>query len=338
MPDQGCAERYPGKNERQSGMLSSDRRLLPGTYHAVFCSRRWISRHYACSSRSTARNPALSRLDTSGKPAAINNRHVLGGFDCARLTRSQFKSTGHMNACISEIIAVLLLQTVVLPATAASLISDPPASQSVLSGADVLLKVGVADMQPLNLSWSVNGSSIAGANDSTLILPHVTPEDSGSYQVIVWNAMVTNTALARLQVNALAHAVIPVPVTGWNTDVIVEVGSQPVANWPFDGLGIQWIESGFMGHADGFPNSRQFTSAVNTNVLFQLQPYDSANVLLLSSKVDLGLVPSVPPDRAAGILTLSPACALRILGHRRRLRKPRWDRQSRHSFHGRHEQ
>ena len=80
----------------------------------------------------------------------------------------------------------------------------------------------------------------------------------------------------------------PLTMTGWNADVVMENDNSPFAR-NFDrrdqndfGLGAaSWFESGLQGYSDGFPVSRQFASALNTNILFELQPYETNNVLRL---------------------------------------------------------
>jgi hypothetical protein len=102
--------------------------------------------------------------------------------------------------------------------------------------------------------------------------------------------MVLVSAVAgRLPVNAKDAVFRPIALTGWNADVVFENAPSPVAT-SFDTLNQRppdyslyaWFESGLEGHTDGLPASRQFVSAADTDVLFELQPYTTNNVLLLT--------------------------------------------------------
>ena len=95
---------------------------------------------------------------------------------------------------------------------------------------------------------------------------------------------------------------------GWNTDVVFENAPASAAK-SFDNLNQKqteaplyaWFESGLEGHADGLPASRRLASAANTNVLFELQPYNTNNVLLLTA------------SKPAGNLTLAKPATYRTL-------------------------
>ncbi len=87
----------------------------------------------------------------------------------------------------------------------------------------------------------------------------------------------------------------PLVLTGWNADVVYENAS-PTAATSFDLLNQgqpdfplnAWFESGLDGHSDGLPSSRKIISAADTNVVFELQPYNTNNVLLLSTAKPTG--------------------------------------------------
>lgn len=112
-------------------------------------------------------------------------------------------------------------------------------------------------------------------------------------------ALATNTYAQRgvwFQADS-QNSATPVALTGWDADVIGKV-FPPVPTSPgFDGGGYVWFP---------FPQSGRFTSAYNTNVEFQLQPFTQANVLLLSSamKPQAGSPYASLPERPAGTLLL----------------------------------
>jgi len=94
----------------------------------------------------------------------------------------------------------------------------------------------------------------------------------------------------------------PLAVSGWNMDVVMENDGAPYAKnfdfyyQQFEGLnGACWFESGLGGHADGLPATRMLANALNSNVVFELQPYDTNNVLRLD----------LDPGEESGSLTLA---------------------------------
>ena len=77
-------------------------------------------------------------------------------------------------------------------------ITGHPVSQSVSAGANVTFSVTATGAAPLSYQWQFNGVNRTGATDSTLVLPGVTTNQSGPYQVIVTNVAgaITSTVAA----------------------------------------------------------------------------------------------------------------------------------------------
>jgi hypothetical protein len=106
----------------------------------------------------------------------------------------------------------------------------------------------------------------------------------------------------RLPVDAKDAVFRPIALTGWNTDVVFENATSPAAT-SFDNLSQRqadaplyaWFESGLQGHSDGLPASRQLVSAADSEVLFELQPYTTNNVLLLTGAKPTGKLVLVEP-------------------------------------------
>jgi hypothetical protein len=164
----------------------------------------------------------------------------------------------------------------------APLIVTPPLGQEVSTGAQVVLSVEVTGSEPFTYEWSKNGLPFQGGNQPTLVFASASPMTSGSYGVRINNGSgFAASQLARLQVVDLTAKIVPLALTGWNQDVVLEDSPVPLATADFDTLGAYWFEAGLGGHSDGLPASGHFTSQFNTNVLFQLQPYTANNVLRL---------------------------------------------------------
>ncbi|MBI3414564.1 MAG: immunoglobulin domain-containing protein [Verrucomicrobia bacterium] len=68
-------------------------------------------------------------------------------------------------------------------------ITVQPSSQTVSPCSDVTFAVVVSGTPPLSYQWQFNGANIAGATNSSLLLPGVKPGQVGDYQVVVSNAV-----------------------------------------------------------------------------------------------------------------------------------------------------
>jgi alpha-tubulin suppressor-like RCC1 family protein len=85
------------------------------------------------------------------------------------------------------------------PALAAPLIVNQPVSQTNLVGDTVVFSATATGTQPLTYQWSFDGTNIAGATNSSLILLNVQASQAGNYAVLVTNlygsAMSSNASL-----------------------------------------------------------------------------------------------------------------------------------------------
>ncbi len=193
----------------------------------------------------------------------------------------------------------------------APVIVTPPFGQEVSAGVGVVLSVQVTGSEPFMYEWMKNGLPLQGGNQPTVVFASASPMTSGSYSVRVNNGSGFATSqLARLQVDDLTAKIVPLALTGWNQDVVLEDSSAPLATADFDTLGAYWFEAGLGGHSDGLPASGHFTSQFNTNVLFQFQPYTANNVLRLqgpSQSIIAGTLTLVTPGpyRSLAILASS---------------------------------
>jgi len=99
--------------------------------------------------------------------------------------------------------AALVLPTRAFAETGLPVIDTPPASQSVVSGATATFNVAAHGLAPLSYQWRFNGTNLAGAANSTLIIPNVQMQHWGGYSVVVTNTLgATTSAVATLVVDA----------------------------------------------------------------------------------------------------------------------------------------
>jgi hypothetical protein len=190
----------------------------------------------------------------------------------------------------------------------APFIVSQPESQQVSAGATVSLNVEVTGSEPFSYSWMKNGRGVAGGTSKALIFKSAAVANTGSYMVTVRNsAGILMSQIARLEVNNLSATVRPIPVNGWNEDVVLEDSPVPLITDDFNGAGASWIEAGFFDHLDGLPASGRFTSQANTNVMFQFQPYTRNNVLRMNGPRE------IPATGSLTLVTPAPYNSLAIL-------------------------
>ena len=67
------------------------------------------------------------------------------------------------------------------------IITNPPASQFVLTGSNVTFTVGATGDPTLAYQWQLNGTNRAGATAATLTVTNVQPASAGAYTVVVTN-------------------------------------------------------------------------------------------------------------------------------------------------------
>jgi uncharacterized repeat protein (TIGR03803 family) len=121
-------------------------------------------------------------------------------------------------------------------------ITNQPASESVLYGGTANFAVGATGIPPLAYQWLFSSVPIAGATNSTLSIPNVTPPSAGNYQVIVANPWGSVTSsVATLSVIGVAPTITSQPVNqsvrngGTATFAVGATGSPPLTyQWYFN--------------------------------------------------------------------------------------------------------
>ena len=100
-------------------------------------------------------------------------------------------------------------------------ITKQPASQAVLAGSSVLFTVGVAGSSPLSYQWWFNSTNrLAAGTNSSLTISNAQPANTGSYSVVVTNALG-----AAVSSNALL-AIVELEAWGDNTWNQLDVPAQ----------------------------------------------------------------------------------------------------------------
>ena len=141
-----------------------------------------------------------------------------------------------------------------------------PSNQSVNSGQTATFSVDAFGATPLNYQWVFDGTNLlAGATNSTLILPNTQTNQAGSYRVLVYNALGnTNSQPAILTVNPGRAA-----TNGYITAVLrSECASAPTPPPP---VGATTIGSNYviMTVADGDPGNWTLAQQLVTDAVFQ---------------------------------------------------------------------
>jgi hypothetical protein len=129
-----------------------------------------------------------------------------------------------------------------LPAPA---ITNQPQSLAILAGSQVVFQVGATGAPPLFFQWSLNGTNLTGAINSTLTLTNVQHADSGAYAVTVsnlWGVITSSNAV--LTVNTppviLAQPQNVTVVEGQSASFsVLATGDVPLTyQWSFNGTNL----------------------------------------------------------------------------------------------------
>ncbi len=133
----------------------------------------------------------------------------------------------------------------VLAGVAAPVITNQPVSQSVVVGSSVSFSVGATGTS-LSYQWLVNGTNIAGANGSSLVINPVHLGDAGVYSVVVSNsAGIAVSSNATLTVTTVTN---DIDFDG-NADLLLQSTNNEIALWNLDGT--NFVSSLFLN--DGVP-------------------------------------------------------------------------------------
>ncbi|HXE51756.1 MAG TPA: autotransporter-associated beta strand repeat-containing protein [Tepidisphaeraceae bacterium] len=211
----------------------------------------------------------------------VNGTLDLGGSDQTIGSLSGSGTVYHAQPSGQPALATLTVGGTNAASTFIGILEDAPASTS---GMLAITKVGTGTFTITGADTYSGGTNL---NGGTIDVGPSTADPMGTGTVNL------NGGTLSLQGRFGTATQQIVPTTGYNQDVIVEASAtDPVAGTsiPFDGTGggdnNVWYEKGFVGTAangTGLPTSGSvFTSAANSAVQFQLQPYNANNVALIN--------------------------------------------------------
>jgi len=135
----------------------------------------------------------------------------------------------------------------------APFVLSQPVGQSAFLGAQALLQVTVDGSGPFSYQWRLNGTNVAGATDSSLLLNHLQLSQAGNYSVVVTNAFgATSSAKTSVSVWQVAawgagtnyssspnfgQSIVP---TGLNNAVAIAGGGYHTLTFKADGKALAW--------------------------------------------------------------------------------------------------
>ena len=158
-----------------TGLLPND--CKPGTRYRLVCrltlsnslSTLWLNPN-------SERDPGVSSTDEAAVKAVI-----------AFAFRQSLSSGSGMGELSVDDLVVATTFTDALLKVAPS-IRTAPKAQSAPTGSEVIFTVEASGAPPLSYQWLFNGLELSGATQPTLVLPSVSEENGGEYQVVVSNS------------------------------------------------------------------------------------------------------------------------------------------------------
>jgi hypothetical protein len=183
-------------------------------------------------------------------------------------------------------------------------VSSQPESQVVYAHSNAQFNVTAVGIPPVAYQWELNGTNIAGANSTSLIISNVTPSDLGAYSVVVSNAygsVISSNALLSM------YPYLTVPfggaITYWSNNLALSVQA-----WGTGPLNYQWFDNGVAivsgTNQDLILNGIQFANAglysVTVSNSFGSVTNAPEQVVVNPSGVSFGLYPGVTVQGVVG--------------------------------------
>jgi hypothetical protein len=112
-------------------------------------------------------------------------------------------------------------------------IAQQPVSATNASGSTATFTVGATGTQPYSYQWTFNGTNIAGATASSLVLSNVVTTNSGTYAVVVGNAIPSSATSS----NAVLTVTAPPPGPSDFTSITALPAGQSQLTFTGSGVG-----------------------------------------------------------------------------------------------------
>ena len=229
------------------------------------------------------------------------------------VNNAQLANAGEYRVVVSNLAGSVTSTPAVLtvtPAVPPPVILTQPAGATRTVGQSVTFSVAASGSGPLSYQWYLNGSPIAGANTTTLVLPSVKATDAGTY-----TAGVRNTAGEVLS-NAALLTVNPAPIapviTAQPQAVTVMAGQTAQFSITATGtapLAYQWQRNG-VNIAGATAANCSVVNAQSANVGSYRVIVSNAAGSVTSTAATLTVTQAVPPP----VVLTHPAAATRTVG------------------------
>jgi sugar lactone lactonase YvrE len=186
-------------------------------------------------------------------------------------------------------------------------ITVQPASRTNNPGTTATLSVTATGSAPLSYQWSLNGTILAGATDSSLTLANVQITDAGSYSIVVTNAFGSVTSSnALLTVNLPPTVSISSPTNG---SVMLAPATFTLLADATDDLAVAqvefWSGTNSLGTVTNAPWYVLQTNLLAGEYLYTAVAMDTLG-LASTSAVHTVTVLSQPPTEAQALVTDGP--------------------------------
>lgn len=205
------------------------------------------------------------------------------------------------------------------------MIISGPLSHTNYPGATQTFAVSAMGAAPLAYQWFkdsvklADGGRMTGATNSALVIMPALPSDAGSYSVLITN--VAGEVASSNAILVIGTAGIPLAVTGFNRDVVVEntASDDNTADYaqtfdatspstPFCLYEAGLNATGIYGNSPtnlGLAVGGACVSATDGMTLFQLAPYTASNVLYLTPSAPSGVLTLASPENLASLSILA---------------------------------
>jgi hypothetical protein len=190
------------------------------------------------------------------------------------LTNVQLAQTGNYAVQVSNTFGSVLSSNTVLTVGLPPTITVQPTNQTVAVGGTAILSVMADGTPTLSYQWNFNGTNLAWATNTSLIITNIQPAQAGNYAVLVTNVFgsgLSSNATLTVTLNHLTWNQIPSP-RFVNSPIAVTLQARDANN----GLFTNFTGTVLLGSTNGVavnpPVSGNFVQGVWTGTVVIVQP------------------------------------------------------------------